>query len=107
MASTPSQRKIITARGQSSAKSAAHAALQHMSILFRGTAPGTWTSMAVLSDGSYGAPEGIVTSFPVTCPGDGSYQIVQGLSCSDWVKGKQKTTWDELVGEREAVQDLL
>lgn len=98
---------IINARGKSSAKSAAHAALEHMSLWVRGTAPGAWTSMAVLSDGSYGAPEGIVTSFPVTCPGDGTYKIVQGLELSDWVKEKQQATWAELVSEREAVQDLL
>ena len=63
--------------------------------------------MAIRSDGSYGAPDGIVTSFPVTCAGDGSYAVVLGLECSDWVKEKQQATWKELQGEREAVQDLL
>ncbi len=98
---------IIEARGLSSAMSAAHAAIEHMSLWFRGTPPGTWTSMAVLSDGSYGAPEGIVTSFPVTCPGDGTYQIVQGLELSAWVREKQQVTWNELLEERAAVADLL
>lgn len=98
---------IIEARGKSSAKSAAHAALEHMSLWVRGTPAGNWTSMAVRSDGSYGAPEGIVTSFPCVCSGDGSYEIVQGLECSDWVKEQQQATWDELLKEREAVQDLL
>lgn len=98
---------IIDARGQSSAKSAAHAAIEHVSDWVRGTPKGVWTSMAIRSDKSYGAPEGIVTSFPVICPGDGTYQVVSGLETSEWVQGKQKVTWDELLGEREAVQDLL
>lgn len=98
---------IIEARGQSSAKSAAHAAIEHVSDWVRGTPTGSWTSMAIRSEGSYGAPEGIVTSFPVVCSGDGSYSVVQGLACSDWVKEKQQATWAELQSEREAVQDLL
>jgi len=98
---------IIDARGQSSAASAAHAALDHMRLWWNGTPPGTWTSMAVPSDGSYGVPEGIVSSFPCTCPGDGSYRIVPGLELSDYVQGKLKATVEELQGEREAVQDLL
>ncbi|MGE0707350.1 MAG: malate dehydrogenase [Planctomycetota bacterium] len=98
---------IIDARGKSSAKSAAHAAIEHMSNLCRGTKPGVWTSMAVRSDGSYGTPQGIVSSVPVYCPGGGTYEIVQGLEVSDWVKAKQKVTWDELLAEREDVQDLL
>lgn len=97
---------IITARGQSSAKSAAHAAIEHVSDWIRGTPSGTWTSMAIRSDGSYGAPEGIVTSFPVVCTG-GGYRVVTGLTCSDWVKEKQAATWAELEAERESVQDLL
>ena len=98
---------IIDARGQSSAKSAAHAAIEHMSLWVRGTPPGSWTSMAVASDGSYGAPEGIVTSFPVVCPGDGSYRIVQGLELSGWVREGLQATWAELTEERDAVKELL
>ena len=98
---------IIDARGASSAFSAAHAAIEHMALVFRGTKPGEITSMAVPSDGSYGTPEGLISSFPVTCPGDGSYEIVQGLQLSDWVKTKIKATCDELASERDAVKDLL
>jgi malate dehydrogenase len=98
---------IIDARGASSAFSAAHAAIEHMALVFRGTKPGEITSMAVPSDGSYGTPEGLISSFPVTCPGDGSYEIVQGLQLSDWVKSKIKVTCDELASERDAVKDLL
>ncbi|MEZ6189173.1 MAG: malate dehydrogenase [Planctomycetota bacterium] len=99
---------IIDARGKSSAKSAAHAAIEHMRQLWVGTEPGTWTSIAVYSDGSrYGIPEGIVYSVPVTCPGDGSYKVVDGLSVSADVQALMQKSADELVSEREAVQDLL
>ena len=98
---------IIDARGASSAYSAAHAAIEHMRLWTLGTAPGTWTSMAVPSDGSYGIPEGLVCSVPVTCPGDGSYRLVHGLTQSAWVKQKLETSWKELQSERDDVKDLL
>merc|ERR1719195_2203058 len=65
---------IIKARGASSAASAANAALDHVRSWFLGTAPGEWVSMAVPSDGSYGIPEGVVYSYPVTCS-EGNYTI--------------------------------
>jgi malate dehydrogenase len=98
---------IINARGKSSAKSAANAAIEHMRDWVLGTPPGTWTSMSVPSDGSYGIPEGLVCSVPVTCPGDGTYKIVEGLELSEFVKGKLETSYAELASEREAVKDLL
>lgn len=98
---------VIDARGASSAFSAAHAAIEHMALWVRGTQPGQITSMAVPSDGSYGAPEGLISSFPVMCPGDGTYRIVQGLQLSDWARGKIKVSCDELSQERDAVKDLL
>ena len=60
---------IIEARGASSAASAANAAIDHMRTWALGTADGDWVSMAVPSDGSYGVPEGIISSFPCTCSG--------------------------------------
>ncbi|GIR36753.1 MAG: hypothetical protein CM15mP49_21380 [Actinomycetota bacterium] len=69
---------IIKARGASSAASAANAAIDHMRDWTLGTPDGDWVSMAIPSDGSYGIPEGIISSFPVTCK-DGDYEIVQGL----------------------------
>ena len=54
-----------------------------------------------------GIPEGIVCSVPVTCPGDGTYEVVQGLELSDWVKTKLQATAAELASERDAVKDLL
>ena len=78
-----------------------------MKLWMCGTAPGSFTSMGVPSDGSYGVPEGLIYSFPVVCPGDGTYEIVQGLERSDYVTEKMKVTADELASEREAVKDLL
>jgi malate dehydrogenase len=98
---------IIEARGLSSAMSAANAAIMHARYLFQGTPEGEWTSMAVCSDGSYGVPEGLMCSMPVTCRGDGSYAVVGDLKFDDFGKGKFEATVNELLEEREAVGDLL
>ena len=98
---------IIEARGLSSAMSAANAALDHARYLYQGTPTGEFTSMAVYSDGSYGIPEGLICSFPVTCKGDGSYEIVQGLEFNDFGKEKLAVTVKELEGERDTVANLL
>jgi len=98
---------IIDARGASSAMSAASAALDHSRYLFQGTPAGTWTSMAVTSDGSYDVPEGLICSFPVRCPGDGTYEIVQGLEIDDFGRAAFQKSIDELSEERETVADLL
>ncbi|RKZ15854.1 malate dehydrogenase [bacterium] len=98
---------IIEARGLSSAMSAAGAAIDHARTLLHGTPEGEWTSMAVTSDGSYGVPEGLICSFPVRCPGDGSYEIVQGVEINEFGQTRLDRTVAELVEEREAVADLL
>ena len=61
--------------------------------------------MSVVSDGSYGVPEGIISSFPCVCK-DGDYQIVQGLEIDDFSRTMIDATADELVGERDAVTEL-
>jgi malate dehydrogenase len=96
---------IIEARGASSAASAANAAIDHVHTWVNGTAEGDWTSMSIPSDGSYGVPEGIISSFPVTCSG-GEYEIVQGLEIDDFSREKIDATAAELVEERDAVADL-
>lgn len=96
---------IIKARGLSSAASAANAAIDHMRDWTFGTDEGDWTSMAIPSDGSYGAPEGIITSFPVTCSG-GDYSIVQGLDIDDFSREKIDASNAELVSERDTVAEL-
>jgi malate dehydrogenase len=70
-----------------------------------GTAEGDWVSMGIPSDGSYGAPEGIITSYPVTCS-DGAYSIVQGLDINEFSQSKIEASWAELVEERDVVSGL-
>ena len=98
---------IIEARGKSSAFSAAHAAIDHAKDLFHATAKGSWTSLAVCSDGSYDTPEGLISSFPCTTDGKGNWSIVKGLGFDDFGKKKLKRTIDELLQERDTVKDLL
>jgi malate dehydrogenase len=97
---------VIKARGTSSAASAAAAALDHVHDWMRGAASGDWVSMAVPSDGSYGIPEGVIYSYPVTCK-DGEYSIVQGLSVNEFSREKMAATHRELLEERDAVKDLI
>ncbi len=97
---------IIKARGLSSAASAASAAIDHMRDWALGTPAGEWTSMAIPSDGSYGIKPGVIYSYPVTCKG-GRYEIVQGLSISDFSRGLMDATDKELREERAAVEELL
>ena len=96
---------IIEARGLSSAASAANAAVDHVRSWHLGTAPGDWVSMAIPSDGSYGVPEGLISSFPCVCK-DGKYSIVQGLDIDDFSRGKIDASNAELADERQAVRDL-
>jgi malate dehydrogenase len=96
---------IIDARGASSAASAASAAVDHIRDWTLGTPEGDWVSMSVPSDGSYGVPEGIISSFPCVCK-DGNYEIVQGLEIDDFSRGKIDATAAELVSERDAVSEL-
>ncbi|WP_328616134.1 malate dehydrogenase [Amycolatopsis sp. NBC_00355] len=96
---------IIEARGLSSAASAASAAIDHVYTWVNGTNDGDWTSAAVVSDGSYGVPEGIISSFPVTAE-NGQYQIVQGLEIDDFSRARIDASVAELVEERDTVQKL-
>ncbi|MGN6610343.1 MAG: malate dehydrogenase, partial [Angustibacter sp.] len=96
---------IIEARGSSSAASAANATIDHARTWVQGTPEGDWTSMAVPSDGSYGVPEGVISSFPVTVSG-GEYSIVQGLEIDDFSRARIDASAAELVDERGAVQEL-
>ncbi|HYO32242.1 MAG TPA: malate dehydrogenase [Nocardioidaceae bacterium] len=96
---------IIEARGASSAASAASATVDAARDWLRGTAAGDWTSMAVVSDGSYGVPEGLVSSFPVTTA-DGSWQIVSGLDIDEFSRSRIDASAAELSEERDAVREL-
>jgi malate dehydrogenase len=96
---------IIEARGASSAASAANAAIDHVHTWVHGTAEGDWTSAGVVSDGSYGVPEGLISSFPVTAAG-GAYTIVPGLELDAFSRERVDASVTELVEEREAVRAL-
>ncbi len=96
---------IIKARGLSSAASAANAAIDHMHDWALGTPDGDWVSMGIPSDGSYGVPEGIISSFPVTCA-NGEYSIVQGLEIDEFSQGRIDISTAELVSERDTVSGL-
>jgi malate dehydrogenase len=96
---------IIEARGSSSAASAANATVDHLRDWVLGTPEGDWVSMAVPSDGSYGVPEGLISSFPCTVSG-GVYEVVQGLEIDEFSRGKIDASVAELAEERDAVKAL-
>jgi malate dehydrogenase len=96
---------IIDARGASSAASAASATTNAARDWLLGSAKGDWVSMAVLSDGSYGVPEGLISSFPVTTK-DGNWTIVQGLEIDDFSRARIDKSTAELADERKAVTEL-
>ena len=96
---------IIEARGLSSAASAANAAISHVRDWAIGTPEGDWVSMAIPSDGSYDVPEGIISSFPVTCSG-GEYSVVQGLEIDEFSRARIDASVAELVEERDTVASL-
>ncbi|MEU5028498.1 malate dehydrogenase [Streptomyces milbemycinicus] len=96
---------IIEARGASSAASAANAAIDHVYTWVNGTPAGDWTSAGVVSDGSYGVAEGLISSFPVTAK-DGKFEIVQGLEINDFSRARIDASVKELEEEREAVRGL-
>jgi malate dehydrogenase len=96
---------IIEARGSSSAKSAASAAIDHVHDWVNGTPEGDWVSMAICSDGSYDVDESLISSFPCTCSG-GEWEIVQGLEINDFSRERIDSSVAELREERDAVRDL-
>ena len=95
---------IIEARGASSAASAASAAIDHVHDWVLGTS-GSWTSSSIMSDGSYGVPEGIISSFPCTSE-NGEWKIVQGLEIDDFSRGKIDASAAELVEEKNTVASM-
>jgi malate dehydrogenase len=96
---------VIEARGASSAASAASATIDAARDWLLSTPEGDWVSMAVISDGSYGVPEGLISSFPVTTK-DGNWSIVQGLEIDGFSRGRIDQSVAELADERDAVRKL-
>ena len=97
---------IIKARKQSSALSAASSACDHIRDWVLGTPEGTFVSMGVYSDGSYGVPAGLIYSFPVTCSG-GEWTIVQGLPIDEFSRKKMDATAQELSEEKTLAYSCL
>lgn len=96
---------IIGIRGMSSAASAANAAIGHMRDWNLGS-DGRWVTMGVVSDGSYGIPEGMIYGFPCTTA-NGKWEIVKGLEIDEFSRGKMDFTLNELLEEREHIKHLL
>ncbi len=96
---------IIEARGASSAKSAASAAIDHVHDWVLGTPADDWVSMGIPSDGSYGVAEGLVSGYPCTCA-NGEWSIVQDLEIDDFSRERIDASVDELRGERDTVTKL-
>ncbi|MBC8194518.1 MAG: malate dehydrogenase [Acidimicrobiia bacterium] len=96
---------IIEARGASSAASAANAAVDHVHDWMLGTPEGDWVSMGVPSDGSYGVPDGLISSFPVTCS-RGAWSVVQDLEIDDFSQTRIDASVAELAEERDMVRGL-
>ena len=97
---------IISARGLSSAASAANAAIDHVRDWVSGTRDGDWVSMGIASDGSYGIPEGVMYGYPAVCK-NGKFEIVKGIDVSDFSKSRMQATLKELQEERDAIKHLL
>jgi malate dehydrogenase len=97
---------IIEARGLSSAASAANAAIDSVNSVWRPTAAGDCASLAVVSHGEYGVPEGLVFGYPIRSTGD-AWSIAEDFELDDFAKEKIRITTEELVGERDEVQSLL
>ncbi len=97
---------IIKARGASSAASAASAAVDCVRSLHFPTAADDWHSVAVCSDGSYGADAGLIVSYPIRSDGT-SWEIVQGVEVNEFSRGKMDATFQELAAERDMVKNLI
>ena len=96
---------IIAARGASSAASAASAAIDHVRDWCLGVTGYSWTSSSIMSDGSYGVPEDIISSFPCTAR-DGEWRIVQGLEIDDFSRARIDASAAELLEEKGAVASM-
>ena len=98
---------IIEARGLSSAASAANAAVDSVVSIRTGTPGDDFTSLAVVSNGEYGVPEGLQFGFPVRTNGSGDWTVVEGLAHDEFAADRIRITTEELQAERADVADLL
>ena len=98
---------VIDSRGASSATSAAKAALDTVMACETPTQSGDCFSAAIISDGSYDLPEGIICGMPLMTTPDGKVEIVRDITLSNFAKEKIKISTNELMDERAAVEGLL
>ena len=98
---------VIDSRGASSATSAAKAALDTIVACENPTKSGDCFSAAVITDGSYDLPDGVICGMPLMTTSDGNVEIVRDIVLSDFAKEKIKISTNELIEERSAVEDLL
>jgi len=98
---------IIDARGLSSAASAANAAIDSVVSIRTGSLASGVTSLAVVSHGEYGVPEGLQFGFPVRTNGSGGWSVVEGLAHDEFATQRIRITTEELESERADVADLL
>ena len=98
---------IIEARGLSSAASAANAAIDSVAAIHNGTVGDDWTSLAVVSNGEYGVPQGLQFGFPVQANGQGGWTVVEGLTHDEFASERIRVTTEELEAERSDVSALL
>ena len=98
---------IIEARGLSSAASAANAAIDSVAAIHNGTVGDDWTSLAVVSSGQYGVPQGLQFGFPIRANGSGGWTVVEGLTHDEFATERIRVTTEELESERNDVADLL
>ena len=98
---------VIDSRGASSATSAAKAALDTIVACENPTNSGDCFSAAVITDGSYDLPDGVICGMPLMTTSDGNVEIVRDIVLSDFAKEKIKISTNELIEERSAVEDLL
>ena len=98
---------VIEARGLSSAASAANAAIDSVAAIHNGTRGDAWTSLAVVSNGEYGVPQGLQFGFPVRANGQGGWTVVEGLSHDEFATERIRVTTEELLAERADVENLL
>jgi malate dehydrogenase len=98
---------VIEARGLSSAASAANAAIDSVAAIHNGTSGDDWTSLAVVSNGEYGVPQGLQFGFPVRATGQGGWSVVEGLTHDEFATGRIGVTTEELLAERADVESLL
>ncbi len=98
---------IIAKRGLSSAFSAANGAIDHVKALLAPTPANDWTSSAIVSNGQYGVPKGLVFGYPCRSDGKGNWTVVEGLKLDAFGKSKFDATLKELLEEQDAVKELL